>query len=220
MMYGRRYYKSESVTKTPSKEQMLVFKAFQLKYARSMLLAIAGGSLLFFTPVYYFLNQNYALFTDLAFDVSPQLVAHLEREVHWLLIFMLTSLISIAAVTFYLSMQMTKNIMIPLTAINKHMQQLVLGIWNAPEIDLDSQKEFKDLSMTYDYFHRTLKAATDSELKLLEKINVDPQNREAYRAWKQLISEKRARLGYEALQDATIESVEVSNVSDLKRHAS
>ncbi len=220
MMYGRRYYKAESIAKTPSKEQMFVFKAFQLKYARSMLLAIVGGSLLFFAPVYYFLNQNYSLFTDLAFDVSPQLVAHLEREVHWLLIFMLTSLVSIAAVTFYLSMQMTKNIMIPLTAINKHMQQLMLGIWSAPEIDIETQKEFKDLSVTYDYFHRTLKASTDAELKLLEKINVDPQNREAYRAWKQLISEKRARLGYEVLQETNLESVEVSNVSGLKRHAS
>lgn len=220
MMYGRRYYKAETQAFKPSKEQAFVFKSFQQRYSRSILLTVGGGALLFFIPAYYFIHENYQLFTNLAYDVSPQLVEHLEREVHWLFLFMLTSLISISTVTFYLSMKMTRNIMIPLATINKHMQQMMVGVWNTPEIHFDSEKEFKDLSLTYDYFHRTLKASTEAELKLLEKINIDPQNREAYRSWKQLINEKRARLGYEPYSETSSENVVESSVSDLKRHAS
>lgn len=226
MMYGRRYYKAEYLSSKTQMGKSEAFKAFQQRYARAMFLAVIGGSLLFFLPTLYFIQQNYELFSGIALDTAPQLMSHLERETKWLFNFMTISLVTVATVTFYLSLRMTKNIMSPLGVINKHMSKLMVGAWNTPEISIRDEDEFKDLALTYDYFHRALKAVAESELKSLEKLNIDPQNREAFRIWKQLMEEKRARLGYSHLDDQALNEGQIidlvvkSNEADSKRHVS
>jgi hypothetical protein len=79
--------------------------------------------------------------------------------------------------------------------------------------------DFRDLSMTYDYFYRSLKANTEAELKLIEKLTIDPQNREAYAAWKSLMTIHRARLGIEE-GFVTNENVAEMSEFDRKRRAS
>ncbi|QDK46758.1 hypothetical protein DOM22_17145 [Bdellovibrio sp. ZAP7] len=161
-----------------------------------MITAFAGGALLFFIPAYYFISQNYELFKTLAYDTQPRLVEHLEREMVWLRVFLGASIIAITAVTLFLSIRMTKNLLAPLIRMEKHMHQLMLGQWHIDDYVIPEEDDFRDLSMTYDYFYRALKANTETELKLLEKLSIDPQNREAYAAWKHLLAEKRARLGF------------------------
>ena len=105
------------------------------------------------------------------------------------------SIAAIAGVTLFLSIRMTKNLLAPLISMEKHMHQLMLGQWHIEDYKIPEEDDFRDLSMTYDYFYRALKANTETELKLLEKLSIDPQNREAYAAWKHLLLEKRSRLG-------------------------
>ncbi|MNT26749.1 hypothetical protein D3C72_1623420 [compost metagenome] len=99
------------------------------------------------------------------------------------------------------------------------MHQLMLGQWDIPDFKLPEDDDFRDLSMTYDYFYRSLKANTEAELKLLEKLTIDPQNREAYAAWKSLMNTQRARLGIEETFISNDHVVEMTEF-DRKRRAS
>jgi hypothetical protein len=196
-----------------------VNKMFQYKYCWYMLTAVAGGALLFLIPAFYFLMQNYELFKTLAFDTQPHLIEHLEREVTWLKVFFSISFIFIACITLILSASMTKNLLAPLAKIEKHMRQLMLGKWNISDYQLTDDEDFRELGMTYDYFYRSLKANTSVELTLLSKLSIDPQNREAYAAWKQLISTKRSRLGIKD-EIISIENVASLHAIDPKHRAS
>lgn len=200
-------------------ERLILNKSFQYKYAWYMITAVAGGAFLFYLPAYYFINQNYELFKSLAYDTHPYLVQHLEREVTWLQVFMAASFTVLTGITLFLSMRMTRSLLAPLMKMEKHMHQLMLGQWHIPDYHIPDEDDFRDLSMTYDYFYRALKANTESELKLLEKMSIDPHNREAYAAWSHLVAEKRARLG---MQEDFISTENVVNLTefDPKRRAS
>mgnify|MGYP003337403860 CR=1 FL=1 len=221
MFYGRRVIEPQRVPHGQGPKRFILNKAFQYKYSWYMITAVAGGALLFLAPAFYFVAQNYELFKSLAYDTQPVLVEHLEREVTWLRVFLGASFVFLMGVTLFLSIRMTKNLLSPLVAIERHMHQLMLGQWHIPDYRIPDDDDFRDLSMTYDYFYRALKANTETELKLLEKFNIDPQNREAYAAWKHLLHEKRARLGMkEEFISSTNESVAELSESDRKRRVS
>lgn len=211
MFYGRRAPESLRTQQAPGHQRFILNKAFQYKYAWYMITAVAGGVLLFFLPAYYFLQQNYHLFSTLAYDSAPTLLSHLDREVTWLQTFFISSFVFVAAMTLILSIRMTRNILSPLIRMEKHLHQLMLGHWSIPDFKMHENDDFRELSMTYDYFYRSLKANTEAELKLLEKLNVDPHNREAYAAWKSLVSMKKSRLGIEE----TAELAPNENVANL-----
>ncbi|MNJ92657.1 hypothetical protein D3C87_103310 [compost metagenome] len=219
MLYGRRVIESQRTTASSPHRKFILNKSFQYKYSWYMITAVAGGSLLFLVPAFYFISQNYQLFVSLAFDTRPSLVQHLEREVTWLRAFLTVSFLFIIATSLFFSIRMTKNLLSPLVSMEKHMHQLMLGQWNIPDFKIPEDDDFRELSMTYDYFYRSLKANTEAELKLLEKLTVDPQNREAYATWKQLMETKRALLGIESGFISNENVVELSG-SDLRRRAS
>ena len=225
MLYGRRTYEPHfeknhiepDYLDPVSKKNLIVHRAFQYKYTWYIITAVAGGTLLFLLPAYYFISQNYNLFKTLAFDYQPGVIQHLERELLWLKAFMVLGFFIISLTAFTLGARMTKTLIAPLIRLEKHMRQLMIGQWHIQNIRHSAEDDFRDITMTYDYFHRSLKANTESELKLLEKLAVDPQNREAYAAWKQLIEIKRSRLG---LTQDTIFHAEVSTSTERQRHAS
>lgn len=195
MLYGKRIYEPQARQSHVTSQKYILNKAFQYKYTWYLMTAIFGSTLLFFAPAYYFIRQNYTLFTTLAYDTQPALIEHLEREVVWLAIFMALSLGVILALSMYIGLRMTKNVLAPLVQMEQHMKELMHGRWNIPDYKNSSEDDFRDLGMTYDYFYRSLKANTEAELRLIEKLSIDPQNREAYAAWKNLITIKRSRLG-------------------------
>ncbi|MBS1971373.1 MAG: hypothetical protein JSU04_13780 [Bdellovibrionales bacterium] len=199
MLYGKRIYEPQSRLSHNRSQKMILNKAFQYKYTVFLMTAVLGGALLFFIPAYYFISQNYTLFTNLAYDTQPALVTHLEREVVWLGVFMVLSLVIIGGFTLVAGLRMTKNLLAPLVQMEKHMKELMYGHWHIPDYKITNEDDFRDLAMTYDYFYRSLKANTEAELKLIEKLSIDPQNREAYAAWKNLITIKRSRLGLQEL---------------------
>jgi len=172
--------------------------------------AVTGGALIFFAPAYYFISQNYDLFKALAYDNSPGLINHLEREVIWLAIFMALSLGLIAGLSLLIGAIVTKNLLAPLLQMEAHMKELMYGNWHIPDYKVAREDDFKDLAVTYDYFYRSLKANTEAELRLIEKLSIDQHNREAYAAWKNLILIKRSRLG---IQDLPLEDFTVQPLS-------
>lgn len=219
MLYGRRTLTPQRVPEGNSSLRLVLEKRFQYKYTGFMVTAIVGGAALFLFPSLYFINQNYELFKTLAFDTHPYLVEHLEREISWLKLFLIASLTLMMGLTFLLSIKMTRNILAPLVKMERHMHSLMLGHWHIPDYPIPEREDFRDLSLTYDYFYRSLKANTEAELKLLEKLSIDPQNREAYTAWRSLINEKRARLGLNE-EFISNENVVSLNEFDQKRHVS
>lgn len=219
MLYGRRVIEPQRVPAGQGSRRFILNKTFQYKYCWYMITAVAGGAFLFLLPSYYFISQNFELFKGLAFDTQPHLVEHLEREMTWLTVFLAASFLFLIGVTLFLSVRMTKNLLSPLVSMEKHMHSLMLGQWNIPDFHLQEDDDFRDLAMTYDYFYRALKANTETELRLLEKLSIDPQNREAYAAWKHLLAEKRARLGVKE-EFILNENVASLNEYDQKRRVS
>jgi len=210
MLYGKRIYEPQARLSQTRSQKFILNKAFQYKYTLFLMTAVTGGTLLFFLPTYYFIKQNYDLFVSLAYDTQAALVTHLEREVVWLAVFMALSLGLIIGLSLLIGIRMTKNVLAPLVQMEKHMKELMYGNWHIPDYKISSEDDFRDLSMTYDYFYRSLKANTEAELKLIEKLSIDPQNREAYAAWKNLIVIKRSRLG---LQELPFEEFSVQPLS-------
>ncbi len=201
MLYGRRAHHPQTSANVDAEKarRFILNKAFQYKYSWYLVTAVAGATLLFLIPTYYFVLQNYQIFTDLAYDTHPVLVSHLEREVTWIRVFMIVSFFVVTGITLILGLRMTKNLINPLIQMEKHMRQLMLGQWHISDYKSPENDDFRELSMTYDYFYRALKANTEVELKLIEKLSIDPQNREAYAAWRNLMEIKRARLGITTL---------------------
>jgi hypothetical protein len=193
MFYGRRRIDPGLVKNSP-KRKWILDRNFQLNYTSYLTLAVAGSSLMAFGAVFYFLNQNFELFTSLAFDTHPGLVVHLEREVVWLKFFIAVCFVLIVLSTLFLTLRMTSKLIDPLVLMEKHMRKLTQGEWDIADLH-NQETDFNELLSTYDYFYRSLKMMTESELNLLKKLHVDPANREAYAAWKTLLENKSKRLG-------------------------
>jgi hypothetical protein len=193
MFYGRRRVDA-SLVEPPKKRGGLLDRSFQLHYTTYLTLTVSGASLLAFGAVFYFLNQNFQIFMSLAFDTHPGLVQHLEREVTWLKAFIIVSFFLILITTMFLTLRMTQKLVDPLAQMEKHLRKLTQGQWNISDLSTHD-RDFKELLATYDYFYRSLRMTTESELELVKKLHVDPSNREAYAAWKTLMENKSRRLG-------------------------
>ncbi len=194
------------------------FLISQTKNTFLVCLMIGVACLMFFLPTIYFLEQNYNIFRNLAFDLQPQLVRHLEREVLWLKAFMVLSLIILVVITYMFISKITQKMMKTLVEMEEHMRRLLGGQWNIPHFESQNDDDIKELSMTYDYLYRSLKVNTEMELKLLEKINVDPHNREAFAAWQNLMGLKRQRLGLHESRSNEIVIPIRKTKSDEKKH--
>lgn len=196
MFYGRRraIRVEASPVEVTKKRGWLLDKGFQVHYTSYLTLTVSGASLLAFGAVFYFLNQNFQIFMSLAFDTHPGLVQHLEREVVWLKVFIIISFVMILVTTMVLTLRMTQKLFTPLAKMERHLRKLTQGEWDISDLN-SSDRDFNELLSTYDYFYRSLRMTTENELEQLKKLNVDPSNREAYAAWKNLLESKSKRLG-------------------------
>lgn len=69
----------------------------------------------------------------------------------------------IMVLTFWVASTLTQRLIEPIVAIEKHMRDLVMGRWNVPDFD-SGFDEFKELTLTYEYLYRSLKALTEESL--------------------------------------------------------
>ncbi|MFN7262656.1 MAG: hypothetical protein ACK5UJ_02505, partial [Pseudobdellovibrionaceae bacterium] len=130
---------------------------------------------------------------------------------------LLLSFFAIVIIGVWTSLRITDSVIGPLIAIEKHMREVTHGNWKSEDFHMRKSDEFRSLSNTYSYLYRTLKAQTQQEIDLLEKIMVDPANRDSYKAWTYLIETKKQLIGTEP---SPAYSAEETSSSPEQRRAS
>jgi hypothetical protein len=181
-------------------------KRFQSRYVTLLTMSLLTSSAIFLLAAFYFTQQNEAIFKNLAFDIYPNMVKHIERESSWLLILLVMSLAAIGVSTMWIAKRMTSHLIDPLVEMEKHMRHLIIGEWEKSGYRFSESKDFKDLSITYDYLLNTLKSVTEQELEMLSRMRLDPHDKETFHIWSELINQKRKRLGLAPVNVISLES--------------
>ena len=181
-------------------------KRFQTRYVTLLTLSLLTSSAIFLLAAFYFTQQNETIFKNLAFDIYPNMVKHIERESQWLLILLGLSFGAIGVSTMWIVRRMTSHLIDPLVEMEKHMRQLIIGDWEKSGYRFSESKDFKDLSITYDYLLNTLKSVTEQELEMLTRMRLDPHDKETFHMWTELINQKRKRLGLVPTNETSLES--------------
>lgn len=155
--------------------------------------------LLITSPFVYFANENFKFFQSLAVDSSPSLLSHLEREQ---LLFNLTYILISSFITinhWWFVNKYIRNFRGQVQAFDRHLKHLIRGEWFTPPLRVREKDDFKNLAEQYGYFYKSLQAMTKSEIQILEKMKIDPSQRENFTLWKMLLQQKKSRLGYEEI---------------------
>ncbi|MBC86520.1 MAG: hypothetical protein CL677_05010 [Bdellovibrionaceae bacterium] len=190
-----------------SRQTRFIDQGFQLKYtffvSGIVLLAIACV----FIPSFYFLNENYKIFTDIAYEYAPNMVRHLDREYGGLILIASGTFVAVGAFFFILGLKVTAKIIAPIHIITNHLRNLSRGRWFDRPVRIRDTDEFQDLVDAYNYFYHSFQKAISRDLKKLEKIHVDPADRDSFFALQEMISEKKQQL-----------NIAEDNLTQLKNH--
>jgi hypothetical protein len=195
-------------------------KRFQSRYVTLLTVSLLTSSAVFLFTAFYFTQQNQEIFRGLAFDIYPEMVKHIERESSWLLILLGMTLAATGFSTMWIAKRMTSHLIKPLVAMEKHMRHLISGEWEKSGYRFSESKDFKDLSITYDYLLSTLKSVTEEELELLMRMRLDPHDKESSYLWSELVNQKRKRLGLLPVNPSNLHRTHAKNdaESDVKPH--
>lgn len=195
MIYGRiRAPLTES--RAPQQTRSLRDRAFLWKLIGGLGIGLLGGTLMFLLPALFFVEQNYEIFVNLAYDVKPSLVQHLEREMIWLRFFLVSSALTTAGVGLFFVRRLVRYLIKPLEQVEDHMRSLGEGRWNQPLPQSPDSETYRSFFASYENFNRALLAQAEAELRLLQKISVDPSDREAFMAWRALVSIQTGKLNH------------------------
>lgn len=178
---------------------LYLHKRFQSRYVALLTGSLLLSTSVFVFTVFYFTQENYALFKALAFETQPELVRHIERESQWILFLLGLSLVATTFCAYRISKRMTSHLINPLVEMEKHMRDLIIGKWENANFRLSESQDFKDLSMTYDYLLHMLRSLTEQELEMMNRMRLDPHEKETIHIWSELINQKRRRLGMEPI---------------------
>jgi len=179
---------------------------------------MAGTIILFLGTTTNYILQNYGIFKKLAYETSPNLVMYLDREVTWFLLFLGVSIFAVSGLAFYIGYKMTMGILKPIIHMERHMTKVIRGDWANEDFRFSKSEDLADFFATYSYLYRTIRAQAQTEVKLLEKLVIDPNNREAMTIWKQLVEMKRTQLNISEKINPIIENVPgISESDDFRR---
>jgi methyl-accepting chemotaxis protein len=197
MIYGKRVIESHEwlYQDGPIRPVRIIDRHFQWKYTLFLSFAIAGSALVFLGPAWYFVAQNYELFIRLADKNDPMLYEQLARESNWLLTFLWISGFSILGLCLFLGLKFTESIVGPVFSLERHMRRLSRGNLSQREFKVRNDDDFRSLALSYNYLFKSLQAQAEQDLQWLEKIQVEPHNREAVEAWQAIIKVKQSQLG-------------------------
>lgn len=165
-------------------------RRFQWRYTLYLVGAVLFGMLLAGGPTLYFLNHNYRLFIDLAYDQSPDLLDTLERERIFINGFLLSTLVGVVVFCIFLGLRMTSRIVGPVAVLERHLQKLARGQWYHPKVRIRSADEFHQLIETYNYFYASLQHQVGFDLDRLKKLSIDKEHRDARYLWNEMMEEK------------------------------
>lgn len=204
----------------PRRSRPVVGGDFRKKFLVFALTGTAGSLALFFVPMCLFLYQNYKNFQSLAFDIQPEIIVNLEQETFWLIMFALTSAVVLISLVAFLTYQMTRQLTRPLQEVQDHMNKVIRSDLTEP-FEIDETDSLKDYMKSYKSLIEFFQIDYKMELDYLRRLQIDPQNRDAHRAWRSLIDLKERRLGMKKPKDLfTILNAEESDGSDFERRAS
>lgn len=160
---------------------------------RYMLIVLAAGllgAIFNIIPLFYFIDQNYRIFFDLAFAHSPEIIAQLNREQMWIKLFGIGSFFVLTIFFGFVAFRMTSRIVGPLKVMQNHLKQITRGNWRLHAIKVRENDEFQDLIESYNYFYSSYRTMLQRDLERLKILNVDSSNRDAFLAWKEMIAER------------------------------
>lgn len=228
MIYGKRFFdkskaiefkteaelRAESAQMAHDRRSHLalrwLYRSFQFKYVLFLTAAGIGAIVAFAAPIWYFLSQNYGIFQRLAYDVNPQLLEHLDRELIWLKALMVVAILALGGFCAWIALKVTDSIISPLIGLERHMKKITLGDWSAEDFRTRETDDFRSLTSTYSYLYRALRAQAMSDIRMLEKLMIDPKNHEAVQTWATLMNSKRQQLG---LKEIPLGNQETSDVN-------
>lgn len=150
-------------------------------------------------PFIYLGNENFRFFQNLALDMSPTLLSHLEREQIWFNILTTTFICSILLGNWWFSIKLVNSFRGQAQAFDRHLKHLIRGEWYIPPLRVREKDDFKNLVEQYSYFYKSIQAMTKAEIQLLERMKINPTERENFNLWKTLLQQKKSRLGYEEI---------------------
>jgi methyl-accepting chemotaxis protein len=204
----------------PPRPQPFIGGDLRRKFIFFSLTTSVGSLALFFVPLCLFLLNNYKIFKNLAFDVRPDIVVNLEQETFWLIMFALCSAVILVGIVIYITYNMARELTQPLQRVTAHMSKITHTSF-MKTLDVDETEPLSDFLKNYNSLIQSFQRDFKNELEHLRKIQVDPQNREAYKSWRFLIDSRERRLGREKSAEALSISSDVkSDGSDSERRAS
>lgn len=170
-------------------------RVFALRLLVAMALGLSVCCLLFLVPALFFVEQNYEIFTALAYDVKPALVEHLEREVIWLRFFLAAGSLATVGAGVLFFHRLLRHLLQPLEKVEDHLRSLGEGEWHRPFPGSQDAYTYRTFFIAYENFHHALKASAETELRLLQRLSVEPQNRDSLVALRTLIANQHHKLG-------------------------
>lgn len=167
---------------------------FQVRYGSVVIGAALLGALVSLLPIYFFLDQNYRIFLDLAHLYSPGLMDNLERERIWVTMLLFSGFSGLTIFFLVLSFRLTNRIVGPLRVLRNHLRRMSRGQWFMAPVRVRDSDEFQDLIDSYNYFYESFRTQLRRDLDMLRRLRVDPADRASYEAWRILVEEKSLQL--------------------------
>ncbi len=185
----------------------LINRHFQLKYTTYLVSSALISALVVGGPIYYFLSQNYDIFLNMAYALSPEIVNNLIQEKKWFTGFFMFSILTLVIFHFYYGIRLTFRMVGPIMALKRHMNQVTKGHMYQHPLHVREHDEFHDLIQNYNYLYKTLRAQNAFDIKKLENIKFQTKNAEAAQMINDMISEKELQISDPSVKlDSEIDS--------------
>ncbi len=194
-MWISRNWRQARPTQVVLESSNFIEREFQIRYGMLVLGAAMLGMALTIFPVFYFVNQNYQIFSDLAYDQAPELLDSLERERLWVKSMLFANFVAVVFFFSFLSFKLTHRIVGPLKVLRNHVRRLSRGDWSQPKVRIRENDEFHDLIDSYNYFYESFRTQILQDLEHLRQIQVDENDRNSLSTLRDMIELKRQQIG-------------------------
>ncbi len=194
-------------------------RQFQMRYIFYMAGSFIITLVMAGAPVFFFINQNYVLFRELAHEKAPEILNALETERTWLLRVVTIMLLFSTVFFTYFGLKLTSRIVGPLLVLQNHIQRIIMGDFTTPQIRVRENDEFQDLIAAYNYFYLSLRQKTINDLEKLRRVEPPFKDRVAHAYWMELVNERRYQLNTAGSPELTSSGVNELRSPD-SRHVS
>ncbi len=194
-----------------------VLKRIEFKYTL-FIVGVFALSLVFFSiPVIYYINFNYDLFIELAYESTPAIVQQLEKEKFWInnlfIATVLASLLVLTVIVFRLLSRVDRTLQV----VKNKIRNLSHGKWNSGPIIEKNYSEFTEIIGLYNHLYYFIREIQNQEVENLINLNI-PIDHPQHQEWINLINRKRLQIGLDEVQ-ITSNGATVSEAPN-SRHAS